>query len=117
MSLLAQVAAVKALQDPEYYAERYAETHLFREEMAEQLRALGFAVVPGTANFLLIHLPAGGAGAAEMVQYCRQQNLFLRDASLMGTQLTGAIRIAVKDRATNQQMLKIIAAAIALVRQ
>ncbi len=117
VSLLAQVAAVKALQDPEYYAERYAETHLFREEMAEQLRALGFAVVPGTANFLLIHLPAGGAGAAEMVQYCRQQNLFLRDASLMGTQLTGAIRIAVKDRATNQQMLKIIAAAIALVRQ
>src|SRR6266850_1229630 len=57
VSLPAQVAAVRALQDPEYYAARYRETGALREELADQLRSLSWEVVPGIANFLLCHLP------------------------------------------------------------
>jgi hypothetical protein len=40
-----------------------------------------------------------------------REGLFLRDASTMGAQLgTHAVRIAVKDRLTNQRMLEICAA-------
>jgi len=110
VSLLAQVAAVRALQDPEYYAGRYAETMALRRQLADNLRALDWEIVPGIANFILAHLPSGGPDAAIVVKRCRSQNLFLRDAALMGSQLGAyALRLAVKDAATNQRMLEIIA--------
>jgi histidinol-phosphate/aromatic aminotransferase/cobyric acid decarboxylase-like protein/GNAT superfamily N-acetyltransferase len=109
VNLPAQVAAVRALQDPEYYAARYVETAALRGELATQLRALGLEVLPGIANFLLCHLPENGPDAASMVRCCREQGLFLRDAAVMGTRLgTQALRVAVKDAATNQQMMAII---------
>jgi len=109
ISLPAQVAAVRALQDPEYYAARYFETAALREELSTQLRMLGLEVLPGIANFLLCHLPENGPDAASMVRCCREQGLFLRDAAVMGTRLgSQALRVAVKDVATNQQMVAII---------
>src|SRR3954465_3465127 len=45
VSLPAQVAAVKALGDPEYYAARYAETALLRQHLSEQLERLGWDVL------------------------------------------------------------------------
>src|SRR5262249_33508080 len=54
VGLLAQVAAVAAMQDPDYYAARYTETHRLRHELAEQIsRFIGWEVLPGVANFLL----------------------------------------------------------------
>ena len=47
VSLPAQVAAIKALDDPDYYESRYRETHQLREEFAISLRALGFESSPG----------------------------------------------------------------------
>jgi histidinol-phosphate/aromatic aminotransferase/cobyric acid decarboxylase-like protein/GNAT superfamily N-acetyltransferase len=110
MSLPAQIAAVEALNDPAYYAQRYAETHLLRDRLATALRDhLDFDVFPGTANFLLCHLPEAGPDAATLTQACAQLNLFLRDAALMGTSLgTHAIRIAVKDGETNARLLVIL---------
>jgi histidinol-phosphate/aromatic aminotransferase/cobyric acid decarboxylase-like protein len=70
---------------------------------------LGWEIVPGVANFLLCHLPSPGPDAATVVRACREHGLFLRDAALMGSQLgTHAIRIAVKDQATNQRMIEIL---------
>jgi len=109
VSLPAQVAAVNALRDPEYYSARYSETALWREELAGQLRALGWDIVPGVANFLLCHLPHGGPDAATLAGRCREHGLFVRDAGLMTAHMgTHSIRIAVKDRSTNARMVEIL---------
>jgi histidinol-phosphate/aromatic aminotransferase/cobyric acid decarboxylase-like protein len=112
VSLLAQVAAVAALQDPDYYAARYAETHRLRDELAERLSDFtGWEVLPGVANFLLCHLPEDGPTAATVVKLCRARGLFLRDAGAMGRALgKHTLRIAVKDAETNERMLRIIEA-------
>jgi histidinol-phosphate/aromatic aminotransferase/cobyric acid decarboxylase-like protein len=113
VSLPAQLAAVRALQDPDYYHARYAETAILRLQLAAQLRTLGLAVIPGVANFLLCHLPPNGPDAATVVNRCREHNLFLRDAAAMGSRLgTHALRIAVKDAETNRRMLQILSTAL-----
>ena len=109
VSLPAQVAAVKALQDPAYYAARYEETHRLRGQLIESLRPLGLEIVPSVANFLLCHLPAGGPDAATVVSRCREHGLFLRDASIMGSQMgSHALRIAVKDADTNRRLVEVL---------
>jgi histidinol-phosphate/aromatic aminotransferase/cobyric acid decarboxylase-like protein len=110
VSLPAQIAAVKALQDAEYYQRRYQETHALRGELAEGLRDAGFAeIVPGTANFLLAHLPEPGCDAASVVARCCTQGLLVRNVQGVGSGLgTHALRIAVKDRDTNRRMLAIL---------
>jgi histidinol-phosphate/aromatic aminotransferase/cobyric acid decarboxylase-like protein len=66
-------------------------------------------VLPGIANFLLCHLPDQGPDAEAIVQRARAENLFIRDAVRMGARLgSRAIRIAVKDAATNRQILEIL---------
>jgi histidinol-phosphate/aromatic aminotransferase/cobyric acid decarboxylase-like protein/GNAT superfamily N-acetyltransferase len=113
VSLPAQVAAVRALQDPDYYAARYAETAALREALAAQLRTLGWQILPGIANFLLCHLPEGGPDAAVVVRRCQERGLYLRDAGAMGSRLGArALRIAVKDDGTNQRMLAILRPAL-----
>ena len=110
VSLPAQVAAVRALQDPDYYAARHAETALLREQLATQLRGLGLEIVPGIANFILCQLPSSGPDAATVVKRCREHGVFLRDASVMGTQLgTHALRLAVKDTRENERMVSVLA--------
>jgi histidinol-phosphate/aromatic aminotransferase/cobyric acid decarboxylase-like protein/GNAT superfamily N-acetyltransferase len=109
LSLPAQLAAVRALQDPNYYQARYAETHQLREALAVKLREIGFEVFPGRANFLLCQLPETAPAAAGFVRQCRAQDLFVRDAAAMGSNLgERSIRIAVKDEATNDRMIQII---------
>ncbi len=109
VSLPAQIAAVRALQDREYYAERYAETRVLRRQLADDLSTLGFEVIPGVANFLLAHLPESGPTAAQVVQRCQERNLFLRDAGKMGSQMgRHGLRVAVKDAATNRRMIQIL---------
>jgi histidinol-phosphate/aromatic aminotransferase/cobyric acid decarboxylase-like protein len=114
VSLVGQVAAVKALEDPQYYARRYTETRHLRAELLEELRALGgLEVLGGTANFLLCSLAENGPDAAAVLKACRRQGLFLRDATALGGSLgRRALRIAVKDRETNSRMLAILRGAL-----
>jgi histidinol-phosphate/aromatic aminotransferase/cobyric acid decarboxylase-like protein len=115
VSLPAQVAAVRALQDPDYYAARYAQTAVLRDQLASDLISLGLEVVRGVANFILCHLYASGTPAATIVQRCRSRGLFLRDAAAMGSQLgTHALRIAVKDHDTNRRIVSILREALAI---
>jgi histidinol-phosphate/aromatic aminotransferase/cobyric acid decarboxylase-like protein len=110
VSLPAQVAAVAALQNPDYYAARYVETHRLRRQLAAQLAmATNWEIIPGIANFVLCHLPENGPTAAEIVQRCRPQGLFLRDVGSMGCSFgTHALRAAVKDSQTNMRMMEIL---------
>ncbi len=113
VSLPAQVAAVNALGDPEYYAARYGETRVLRENLATALYALGIAVVPGAANFILCHLPESGPNAATVCRRCRTQDIFLRDASEISERLgLHALRVAVKDRQSNARIIETLKWAI-----
>jgi histidinol-phosphate/aromatic aminotransferase/cobyric acid decarboxylase-like protein len=113
VSLPAQVAAVRALQDPDYYQARYSETEDLGKDLAVNLSELGLEIVPGVANFILCHLPPEGPNAATVVKECRRQNLFIRDAGAMGSQLgTHALRIAVKDATMNRRMIEILSAVL-----
>jgi histidinol-phosphate/aromatic aminotransferase/cobyric acid decarboxylase-like protein/N-acyl-L-homoserine lactone synthetase len=112
VSLPAQVAAVCALQSPEYYAEQYRATHRLREQLIRQLAARNarLHIVPGVANFVLVHLPEDGPAASLIVERCRSRGLFLRDAGGMGRHLgRHALRIAAKDEQTQGSMLAILA--------
>jgi histidinol-phosphate/aromatic aminotransferase/cobyric acid decarboxylase-like protein len=104
------MAAICALQDPEYYAARYRETHALREQLAAALAALGIReVVPGVGNFVMFHLPPNGPDAATVVKSCRMRGLFLRDFGGRGMSPGRyALRIAVKDTATNRRMVGIL---------
>jgi histidinol-phosphate/aromatic aminotransferase/cobyric acid decarboxylase-like protein/GNAT superfamily N-acetyltransferase len=115
VSLPAQVAAVKALESPDYYADCYHRTHALRQQLAEDLAAIapGMEVIPGTANFLLCHLPEPGPDAAAVVAACRERGVFLRDAKLMGSQLgRHALRVAVKSAEQNAEVVSAIAQAL-----
>jgi histidinol-phosphate/aromatic aminotransferase/cobyric acid decarboxylase-like protein len=110
VGLPAQVAAVKALEDAEYYRGRWEETSILRQALARALEdALGWDVVQGVANFLLCRLPASGPTAAMEVQRARRSGLYLRDVETMGATLGDrALRIAVKDGPTNRRMVEIL---------
>jgi histidinol-phosphate/aromatic aminotransferase/cobyric acid decarboxylase-like protein len=110
ISLPAQMAAILALRDPEYYAARYRETHALREQLTNALAEIGIhEIVPGVGNFIMFHLAADGPDAATVVRECRQRGLFLRDFAGMQASLgRHALRIAVKDAATNRRMLGIL---------
>ncbi len=110
VSLLGQLAAVRALESPDYYTVCWRETAALRLQLAEGLSDLGWQVIPSAANFLLCHLPENGPTASDVVAKCREHGLFLRDAARMGANLgIHAIRVAVKDAETNRRMLEILA--------
>lgn len=107
VGLPAQVAGVRALQDPAYYASRYAETRALCRDLTSELLALDVAVTPGAANFLLCRWPGGDAD--ELSARCREHGLFLRDvSSMMSRPDAGLFRIAVKDADTNARMIDIL---------
>lgn len=113
VSLPGQLAVVRALDDPGYYATRHEETRILRRQLASGFQMLGCDVVPGVANFVLCHLPEDTPDAASVVQTCRGHGLFLRDAAAMGSDLgPRALGIAVKDGATNRRMVDLIGSAL-----
>ncbi len=114
VGLPGQIAAVRALQSPGYYRRRWAQTHRLREELARRLAALaGLEVVPGVANFLLVHLAARHPDARAVVAACREHGIFLRDASEMSRSLGDrALRISVRDRATNARVVRVLERAL-----
>lgn len=102
VSRLAQRAAVEALKSEGYYAGRYEETHVLRQQLATHLVERGWRVVPGScANFVMCR-PPHGTSAPSIVEGCAAENLYVR---LVDEE---TIRIAVKDADTLQVMLHIL---------
>jgi histidinol-phosphate/aromatic aminotransferase/cobyric acid decarboxylase-like protein len=108
VSLVAQVAAVRALEDPDYYAERYAETNLLREKLIAGLQDFGIReIVPGKANFVMFHLEQEHPTVESLVKESRDLGVYLRDVSSMGTHLGNrALRVAVKENKSNRKILE-----------
>jgi histidinol-phosphate/aromatic aminotransferase/cobyric acid decarboxylase-like protein len=113
VSLPGQLAACEALNATDYYQAQWRATHPLREELQQDLEALGWEVIPGCANFLLCHLPGRGPDATEVSRRSRRAGLFLREVANMGSGLDRyALRVAVKDRQTNHRIREILHAAV-----
>ncbi|WP_149260456.1 aminotransferase class I/II-fold pyridoxal phosphate-dependent enzyme [Actinomadura sp. K4S16] len=115
VSLPAQIAAVSALRDPEYYASRWAQTAALRAELAAALAGAGenLRVSESVANFVLLTLPRGGLTASGLVERCRQRGVFLRDLSPMSPAFEGrTVRIAVRDAAANARVAAAVSEAL-----
>ena len=109
IGLPSQIAAVRALENPGYYQQKYRDTARLRMDLTARLAKLGVDVVPGSANFLLCHLPASGPDAGTLIRGCQSAGLFLRDVRSMGTGFgTQTFRIAVKAAATNERAVEIM---------
>lgn len=110
VSLPAQVAAICALRSPDYYGLRYRETHQLRAHLIKGLRQIGIReIIPGVANFIMFHLPDKAPCGNTVINRCRKQGLFIRDAGEMGKGMGDrAIRIAVKDADSNRRLLRIL---------
>ncbi len=113
VSLPAQVAAVSALQAPAYYARRYAETRDHRGRLLEDLQSIGLSQASSSSiNAILCDLPRNGPDASQVVDRCRTEGLFIRDAGTISARLgSRSLRIAVKDGPTNERVADILRAA------
>ena len=110
VSLPAQIAAVVALKEDRYYEKCYEQTHMLKNEFTvELIKIKSIEVLQSKANFVLCFLPENGPDAALVVARCKEFGLYLRDVSNMGNNFNKhTIRIAIKDKETNQRMLEII---------
>ena len=73
----------------------------------------GMDVVPSVGNYLLCHISDDGPSAASLLEACRKQGLYLRDAGMTAPTLGDrAVRTAVKDAATNRRIVQILERAI-----
>ncbi|MER5322980.1 histidinol-phosphate aminotransferase family protein [Streptosporangium roseum] len=107
VSLPAQIAAVHALRDPDYYTDRWAQTRTLRADLAAALTAIGddLHVYESVANSVLLTLPRRGPGATSLVRACRRKGVFLRDLSPMSPAFEGrTVRIAVREAAANARI-------------
>lgn len=115
VSLPAQIAAVRALRDPDYYTARWAQTVLLRAELAASLATIDedLQVHESVANFVLLTLPRGGPSATRLVEQCRRHGVFLRDLSPLSAAFEGrTLRIAVRDASANARTAATVADAL-----
>jgi histidinol-phosphate/aromatic aminotransferase/cobyric acid decarboxylase-like protein len=111
VGLLAQCAAVRALEHYPWYRERAAETHLLRAALAAQIDAIpGLRCVPSTTNFLLF--ATARVPAPDLVAKCRDQGVFVRDCGSLSPRFgTRYVRTAVKDANRNAHIVAALVAA------
>lgn len=111
VSLPAQVAAVEALGDDEYYQRRYAETHNLRQELACALtRSVGLRAYPSSTNLVLVEVQTSAQAILEGMQ---RRGVFVRNCDSMGSRLADRfLRIAVKNREHNERIAEALRAAL-----
>lgn len=118
VSLPAQVAAVRALEDQAYYRSRYQETPGLRTQVIEGLRGMGIReIVPSMTNFVMFHLERRHPSAEAVIDGARKSGVFLRDVSSMSERRPRALRIAVKNKDTNAIMLGVLERVLAPIRE
>lgn len=73
---LAQAAAIAAYEDDAYFRENCAKVIASRKRLTDELKALGFDVVPSAANFVFARHPAHDAAA--LAASLREKEIFVR---------------------------------------
>jgi histidinol-phosphate/aromatic aminotransferase/cobyric acid decarboxylase-like protein len=111
VSLPAQVAAVEALGDDEYYQRRYAETHDLRQELVSALmRSVRVRAYPSSTNLVLLEVQTSAQAILEGMQ---RRGVFVRNCDSMGSRLGDRfLRIAAKNREQNERIAEALQAAV-----
>jgi histidinol-phosphate/aromatic aminotransferase/cobyric acid decarboxylase-like protein len=112
VSLPAQVAAVEALSDPDYYQARYQETHSLRDEALRSLYGLpGTKVFDSCASFYMIKSPQQSAACIQ--RQLESDNIFVRHCDSMSTRFQDDfLRIAVKSEGQNCRIVAALTAVL-----
>lgn len=113
VSLPAQLAAMAALESPDYYRTQYKEVNRQRVFVQQELQALGFRVVSGCANFLLTFLPDEARDqydSESFIQACRDTGgVYLRNTQNMGKNMpNNGVRFAIRSSEENRRILKCV---------
>jgi histidinol-phosphate aminotransferase len=101
---LAAIAAIAA--HPQHAATIAHETAHLRADLTERLGRLpGATVHPGAANFVLLHLPQGGAAAGRL----RKQGIAVRPCASFPGLTADHLRLTVRDPATHARVVDALA--------
>jgi histidinol-phosphate/aromatic aminotransferase/cobyric acid decarboxylase-like protein len=111
VSLPAQLAAVEALQDPDYYQKCYRETHALRAEALRWNALPRIQLFDSCASFYLIKVLDQSATALQ--QQLEADNIFVRNCDSMSTRFRdNFLRIAVKSRGQNWRIATALSEAL-----
>jgi histidinol-phosphate aminotransferase len=102
---LAEVAAVAAFEDEDYFQESRQKVIATRERTREQLEAMGFVVLPSQANFLFVQPPGD---AAELMAYLRANKILVRHFS--APRIQDFLRITIGTDAEMEQLISVLRA-------
>jgi histidinol-phosphate aminotransferase len=95
------VLATAAIKDQQYFKENVKTAKTERARLAEQLRALGFAVPKSAANFLLVQ--SRNRKASEIYEMLVQRGIYVRYFDLPG--LDNKLRITVGTKDQNDKLI------------
>lgn len=101
---LAIVGAVAAIEDESYFDETCKQVISSREQLAEQLEALGFSVLPSTANFVFV--THRDHDAVTLSAGLREQGVIVRH--FKQSRIEQYLRITVGLPEQNQQLLMLL---------
>jgi histidinol-phosphate aminotransferase len=87
---LAQAAGLAALSDTEYLSRARISVNQSKEYLTQHLKALGFKVMPSSANFLLVQVGNGAIMRGKLIR----RGLVVRDCASFG--LPDCIRIGIR---------------------
>ena len=113
---LALNALTEAVADREYAEQSLQENELARERLAVSIRALGIAVPPSAANYLLLELSASMPCASELrIRMIEKHHILIRNCdSYEGMEPGRFVRVAVRSAADNQRLLEAFAKEISI---
>lgn len=109
--LLAQCAAMRALQEYDWYRERARETHALRAALASRIDTIpGLRTFPSVTNFVMFATEQ--VPAPELVQRCRGLGVWLRDCGSLSPRFgTRFVRTAIKEPERNEKIFAALSAA------
>ena len=106
VSTPAQAAGLAALDCPDWPRKARELFETGKRFLTEGLAALGFSVLPGDANFLFF------SGAVGLYEELRERGVLIRDCANYRGLRPGDYRIAVRTRAENEELLRVVKEAL-----
>jgi len=109
VTTLAANAAEEAVKDIKYAEETLEINRFQREFLSRSLEQAGFRVYPSAANFLFLELPPSSFAAELRSNLIKNHHIIVRDCSTYsGLEAEKFIRVAVRSRPDNEQLIKAI---------
>ncbi|MGN0335552.1 MAG: pyridoxal phosphate-dependent aminotransferase [Lachnospiraceae bacterium] len=102
VSLPAQLAGAAALKEEAFVKETREYVEKEREFLLTELKRLPFITYPSMANYLFFE------GPENLCEVCEQEGLLIRDCSNYRGLKKGYYRIAVKTRAENEELIRVL---------